>query len=118
MYCNGNRERLLFSEFFEPWENRMKKTTKIGVIIAACLATTSLFPVVVATASTTQSECEGGGGYVAAGAGCKFCVGGKFDLSEIKDTGKKKTTQTDSDHNNGDKAAGRSGTKTPADNQL
>ncbi len=96
----------------------MKKTTKIGVIIAACLVATSLVPLSAAIASTTESECISGGGYVAAGAGCKFCVGGKFDLSEIKDAGKNKPTQADSDQKSGDRASGQSGTGTPANNRL
>jgi hypothetical protein len=118
IYCNGNWEPLLFSDFYEPWENRMKKTTKIGVIIAVCLVTASLVPVSAAIASTTENECARGGGYVAAGAGCKFCVGGKFDLSEIKDAGKNNPTQAGSDHKSSDKASDQSGTGTPANKQL
>jgi hypothetical protein len=96
----------------------MKKTTIVCVMIAVCLAVTSLFPVTVAAASTTENECISGGGYVAAGAGCKFCVGGKFDLSEIRDVEKKGTAQKGTDQKDNDKTSGQSGAKTPAGNQL
>jgi hypothetical protein len=109
---------MLFSDFYEQWENRMKKTTIVGVMIAVYLAITSLFPVPVAAASTTENECISGGGYVSEGAGCKFCVGGKFDLSEIRDTGKNGTTHEGSDQKSGDKTSGQSGAKTPAKNKL
>jgi hypothetical protein len=105
---------MLFSDFYEQWENRMKKTTIVGVIIAVCLAITSLFPVSVSAASTTENECISGGGYVSEGAGCKFCVGGKFDLSEIRDAGKDGTTHEGSEQESGDKKSGQSGAKAPA----
>jgi hypothetical protein len=96
----------------------MKKTMLAGVIIAVCLATTSLFPVSAAFAAATENECINGGGYVAAGAGCKFCVGGKFDLSEIRDVGKNAAAGTGSDRKSGNKASSQSGSRAPAGNQL
>ncbi len=93
----------------------MKKTTMVGVIFAVCLVTASLFPV-SAVASTTENECINGGGYVSAGAGCKFCVGGKFDLSEIRDVGKNNPGHAGADQKSGDKASSQSGAKTPASN--
>ena len=97
----------------------MKKTTIAGVAIAVCLAMTSLFPLAECAASTTENECISGGGYVSEGAGCKFCVGGKFDLSEIRDIGKdgatkEGTTHEGSDQKCSDKKSGESGAKTPA----
>jgi hypothetical protein len=105
---------MFFSDFYEQWENRMKKTTIVGVMIAVYLAIASLFPVSVAAASTTENECINGGGYVSEGAGCKFCVGGKFDLSEIRDTGKVGTTHEGSEQKSSDNKSGQSGAKAPA----
>jgi hypothetical protein len=96
----------------------MKKMTIVGVMIAAYLAITGLFPVSVSWASTTENECISGGGYVSEGAGCKFCVGGKFDLSEIRDAGKSGTTREGSDQKSGDKKSGQTGAKAPAKNKL
>ncbi len=94
----------------------MKKTKMIGVMIAVCLAAACLFPLSAAVASTTENECVSGGGSVSAGAGCKFCVGGKYDLAEIKDAGKNNSSQAADDQKSGSKAPSQSGANTPANN--
>jgi hypothetical protein len=95
----------------------MKKKTIVGVMLAMCLAMTSLFPATVAAASATENECINGGGYVAAGAGCKFCVGGKFDLSEIRDVDKNGTAHKGTVQKDDEKTSGQSAARTPAGNQ-
>ncbi len=98
----------------------MKRTTIFRVIIAACIFAASLF-IVSGAMATTESECVSGGGTVSAGSGCKFCVGGKFDLSEITEAGKNGTTRSGSeqktDRNSGQPGAAP-GSKAPADNRM
>lgn len=65
----------------------MTKTAMPKIIISTCFICASLFFVSGADA-TTENECINGGGSVAEGSGCKFCVGGKFDLNEITYAGK------------------------------
>ncbi len=65
----------------------MTRTAKLRIIIATCFLYASLFFVSGAFA-VTENECINGGGSVSEGSGCKFCVGGKFDLTEITYSGK------------------------------
>lgn len=73
-----------------------------------------------AAMAVTENECINGGGSVAAGSGCKFCVGGKFDLSEINEPGKNDTGRPGTDQKTTSKTSVKSGAgtaaKTPADN--
>ncbi len=91
----------------------MKKTRIVRLIIAVFLLAASLFLVSGALA-TTENECISGGGSVSAGSGCKFCVGGKFDLQEISDSGKSDTGRSGSgsEQKAGDKTSGQSGSGT------
>ncbi len=65
----------------------MTKTATLRIIVSTCFLYASLFFASSAFA-VTESECTNGGGSVSEGSGCKFCVGGKFDLSEITNPGK------------------------------
>lgn len=94
----------------------MKNKTIFGAIISVCLVTSSLFLVSGATAAVTENECINSGGHISEGGGCKFCVGGKFDLLEIKDAGKNSTPQPESEQKGGSKASSESSAKTPGKN--
>jgi hypothetical protein len=69
------------------WENGMINTTMFRIMIAACFLAASLF-FVSAVGATTENECLIGGGHIASGSGCSFCVGGKYDLTEITQNSK------------------------------
>jgi hypothetical protein len=107
-YINNREEKL---------EIEMKKTI-IGVILPVCLVTAILFFATAAAALTNEQECINGGGYVAEGSGCKFCVGGKFDLSEVKGSDKKNTTPSRSDQRLSGKNSDQSGANSRVDNGL
>jgi len=92
----------------------MKKRTLFRIMILLCFATSLLIFVSGALAAVTENECTNGGGSIAQGAGCKFCVGGKYDLSEIKEPGKSNAPQSDSEQKSGGKTSGESVTK-PSD---
>jgi len=94
----------------------MKSKTIFGAVISVCLVTSSLFLVSGATAAVTENECVNSGGHVSEGSGCKFCVGGKFDLLEIKDAGKNSTPRPESEQKGGGKASSESSTKTSGKN--
>jgi hypothetical protein len=94
----------------------MTKTTMFRIIIAACFITVSLFSVSGVWA-TTENECLIGGGHVASGSGCSFCVGGKYDLTEITavdKAGKKETTLSVSEQKTNAASSGQPGKKTVA----
>ena len=97
----------------------MTNTTIPKVMLAALLIAVSLFFASGALA-VTENECIHGGGSISVGSGCKFCVGGKFDLSEIKETGKNDAPRPGADQKTSDKLSVKSGTgtaeKTPAAN--
>ena len=99
----------------------MTKTTMFRIIVAICLISASLFFVSGAFA-LTENECTNGGGTISEGSGCKFCVGGKYDLSEITGREKINTTSPATDQKADDKPADKSDTgadtKTPADNHM
>jgi hypothetical protein len=65
----------------------MTRTTTLRIIVSVCFIYASIFFVSSAVA-VTKNECINGGGSVSEGSGCKFCVGGKFDLTEITTAGK------------------------------
>lgn len=98
----------------------MTKMSMFRITIAMCLISASFFFVSGAVA-VTENECVNGGGSISEGSGCKFCVGGKYDLSEITGKGKNGTTRPGTIQQTGDKASAKSGTgpenKTPADNK-
>jgi len=97
----------------------MTITTIPRVIITVFLIAVSFFFVSGASA-TTENECINGGGSVSVGSGCKFCVGGKFDLSEIREIGKNDTGRPGTDQKTTNRTSSKSGAgtvaKTPADN--
>jgi hypothetical protein len=98
----------------------MKRTDIVRVIIAVLTVVASLFLVCGAMA-TTENECISGGGTISAGSGCKFCVGGKYDLSEIKDTGKDDTSRSGSEQKTGGasgQAATGASTKASNNNRM
>lgn len=94
----------------------MKNRTIFRAIILVCLVISSLFFVSIAVAAVTANECIIGGGSVAEGSGCKFCVGGKFDLAEIRDAGKNNMPQSGSEQKSGGKSSGESSAKASGNN--
>jgi hypothetical protein len=88
-------------------------------ILTVFLIAVSFFFVSGALAAS-ENECINGGGSIVAGSGCKFCVGGKFDLSEIKETGKNDPGRPGKYQKETNKTSAKSGTgtvsRTPADN--
>ncbi len=70
----------------------MKSNPTVGLIFLFFFMVTALSFASSATASTTENDCINGGGYVSEGSGCRFCIGGKFDLSEISGPARDKTT--------------------------
>ncbi|MDA8431838.1 MAG: hypothetical protein M0Z60_02620 [Nitrospiraceae bacterium] len=98
----------------------MTNTTVIRSIIAICFISASLFLAQGALA-VTENQCILGGGHVSEGSGCKFCVGGKYDLSEITAKGKSNAPQP-AEGRKTDKPAGKSGngsdTKAPAGHTM
>jgi len=95
----------------------MTNTTIPRVTMTVFLIAVSFFFVSGALAAT-ENECINGGGYIAVGSGCKFCVGGKFDLSEIKENGNNDTGRPGTDQKTTDKTSAKSGAgtvTTPAD---
>lgn len=84
----------------------MKEKTTSQLIIPACfLAATLFFVCGAAAAPVTENECIHGGGYVTEGSGCKFCVGGKLDMAEIKDSEKKTPPRADSEKKSGERTS-------------
>ena len=86
------------------------------IFITVCFITASLF-FVSGVWATTENECLIGGGHVASGSGCSFCVGGKYDLTEITATDqakKKDTTLSISDPKTSAVSSGPSGKRTVA----
>ncbi len=96
----------------------MKRTKKFGLIFSVSLAVAGLFFASGAMALTTEGDCINGGGYISEGGGCRFCVGGKFDLAEINATGKEKVTYSKGDQKVGSKDSSQpAGNKTSQGNQ-
>ncbi len=97
----------------------MTNTTITRIALTVFIIALSFLFASAATA-VTENECINGGGSVSAGSGCKFCVGGKHDLSEIKEAVKNDTGRSGSDQKTGGKTSVRPGTgtaaRTPADN--
>ncbi len=87
----------------------MKSTITLGLIFLVFMAIAGLFFASGAMASTTEGECISGGGYISEGSGCRFCIGGKFDLSEVNAAGKGKTTYSKSEQKVGSKDLSQSG---------
>jgi hypothetical protein len=80
------------SEFCRKTEVKMKSGTMLGLIFSVFVAVAGLFLASGAMALTTEHDCINGGGYISEGSGCRFCIGGKFDLSEINAPVKEKTS--------------------------
>lgn len=116
-FQSGNRGKEYINNREEKLEIEMKKTIIRG-ILPVCLVTAILFFASAAVALTNEQECINGGGYVAEGSGCKFCVGGKFDLSEVKGSDKKNTTPSRSDQRLSSKNSDQSGANSRVDNGL
>ncbi len=94
----------------------MTKTIMLRIVTAVCFISVSLFFVPV-TGATTENECVIGGGKVSSGNGCSFCVGGKYDLTEITSTGKaakKDTAEAASDQEKNAAGSGQTGNGTVA----
>jgi hypothetical protein len=96
----------------------MTNRVMVRIIVAVCLIAASLFFVAGAFA-ITENECINGGGSISEGVGCQFCVGGKYDLSEITGKAAKDATSPSTDQKTDKKPAVKSGTgsdtKTPSD---
>ena len=116
-FPSGNSGREFINNREEKLEIEMKKTI-IGVILPICFVTAILFFASAAVALTNEQECINGGGYVAEGSGCKFCVGGKFDLSEVKGSDKRNTAPSRSDQRLSGKNSGQSGANSRDDEGL
>ncbi len=71
----------------------MGKRMVVIAASSACLWIAGLLFTAGALAATTELECVSNGGYVSEGSGCRFCVGGKFDLAEVGDSGKDKAAR-------------------------
>jgi hypothetical protein len=97
-------------------EVKMKSTTTLGLIFSVFMAIAGLFFASGAMALTTENECINGGGYVSEGNGCRFCIGGKFDLSEVNGTGKDKTAYGKSEQKAGTKDLSQSVSNGPVRN--
>lgn len=97
----------------------MTNTTVFRIIMTVFLIAVS-FLFVSGALAATENECINGGGSISVGSGCKFCVGGKFDLSEIRETGKNDTGRIGTDQKTTNKTSAKSGAgtvaKTPANN--
>lgn len=117
LFPSGNRRKEYINNREEKLEIEMKKTI-IGIILPVCIVTAILFFASAAMASTNEQECINGGGHVAEGSGCKFCVGGKFDLSEVKGSDKKNTTPSRSDQRLSGKNSDQSGANSRVHNGL
>lgn len=94
----------------------MTNKTMLRIFTTVCFITASLF-FASGVYATTENECLIGGGHVASGNGCSFCVGGKYDLTEITATdkaGKKDTTLSVSDQKTNATSSGPSGKRTVA----
>ena len=94
----------------------MKKRTLCGVVVLMWLVTSVFFFVPGAMAGVTENECIHGGGSVVEGSGCRFCVGGKFDLSEIREVGKSSTPRPESRQKADEKTRTEPASK-PAENE-
>ncbi len=94
----------------------MTKTIILSIVTAVCFISVSLF-FLSGVGATTENECVIGGGQVSSAKGCSFCVGGKYDLTEITSTGKavkKDTTQSASDQKTNAANSGQTGNGTVA----
>ena len=89
----------------------MTNRTMLRILTAVCFISANLF-FVSGVGATTENECVIGGGQVSSANGCSFCVGGKYDLTEITGTAKaakKDTTQSASDKKANAASSGKSG---------
>ena len=89
----------------------MTNMTILKIVPAVCFISASFFSV-SGVGATTENECVIGGGQVSSANGCSFCVGGKYDLTEITGTAKaakKDTTQSASDKKANAAGSGESG---------
>ncbi len=97
----------------------MTNTTTTRITLTAFIIALN-FLFASAAPAVTENECVNGGGSVSAGSGCKFCVGGKHDLSEIKETVKNDAGRTGTDQKTANKSSARPGAgaavRTPAGN--
>lgn len=95
----------------------MRDKRKYGMIGSACVSVCLLFFSSGAFAApVTENECLHAGGYVTEGSGCKFCVGGKLDLAEIKDSGKKSPSRAETEKKAAEKSAAGSAERGSGDN--
>ncbi len=94
----------------------MKGNAKVGLIflfiLLICLAFAS-----AGMAGTTENDCINGGGYVSEGSGCHFCIGGKFDLSEVNGPVKDKTSDIRSEKKVSPKYSSQGGDSPVRNNQ-
>lgn len=81
----------------------MKKRKIFRVFLSCYFVASALLNMSPAVAAVTENECVNGGGYVTEGSGCKFCVGGKLDLEQIKGSGKKTVVRPGSETKSTDK---------------
>jgi len=87
----------------------MPNTQMYRVIIAVFLFTITIsLSLVCVAAATTEYDCVNGGGHVASGSGCSFCVGGKYDLADIEITRKTDTDRSAQDNKTEEKSPGNS----------
>lgn len=75
----------------------MKGNARVGLMFLFFLTVACIAFASAAMAATTEKDCINGGGYVAEGSGCRFCIGGKHDLSEVNGSAKEKAAYSKSE---------------------
>ncbi len=95
----------------------MKGNFKVGLIFLIFLTVAYLAFASAGMASTTESDCINGGGYVGEGGGCRFCIGGKFDLSEVNGPAKEKSADDKSEKKVSPKYSSKAGDSPVRNNQ-
>ncbi|SPQ00434.1 hypothetical protein NBG4_230033 [Candidatus Sulfobium mesophilum] len=98
-------------------EVKMKGNAKVGLIFLFFLTLMCLAFVSAGMAATTENDCINGGGYVSEGSGCHFCIGGKFDLSEVNGPVKDKTSDIKSEKKVSPKYSSQGGDSPARNNQ-
>ena len=94
----------------------MKGNARVGFMFLFFLTATCIAPASVAMAATTEKDCINGGGHVAEGSGCRFCIGGKHDLSEVNGPAKEKAAYSKSEEKASPKYSSGAGDISPVRN--
>ncbi len=95
----------------------MKINVRVGLIFLFFLTVIYLAFASAGMAATTEKDCINGGGYVGEGSGCRFCIGGKFDLSEVTGSPKDRSADNKSEQKGSPKYSSRAGDTPVRNNQ-